>query len=43
MRDILSDLIVIYKDQIIKGYKHYCSRKGLTSYSNHIVDEVKLG
>ena len=43
MRDILSDFIEIYKDQLIKGYDTYCCRKGLIGYSNHIVHEIKFG
>ena len=43
LRNILSDLIEIYKDQLIKGYEHYCCRKGLISYSNHIVAEIQFG
>ena len=43
VRDILSDLIEIYKDQLIKGYEHYCSEYGMSCYSGCIVGEIEYG
>ena len=41
MRNILSDLIEIYTDQLIKGCKHYCCEYGMSCYSGCIADEIK--
>ena len=41
MGNILSDLIEIYIDHLIKGYKHYCCEYGMSCYSGCICDEIK--
>ena len=43
MRNILSDLIEIYTDQLIKGYEHYCCECSMSCYSGCIDGEIKYG
>ena len=43
MRNILSDLIEIYTDQLIKGYEHYCCEYSMSCYSGCIDGEIKYG
>ncbi|MCR9134316.1 MAG: hypothetical protein NXI08_17240, partial [bacterium] len=43
MRNILSDLIEIYTDQLIKGYEHYCCEYSMSCYSGCIAGEIEFG
>ena len=43
MRNILSDLIEIYTDQLIKGYEHYFCEYSMSCYSGCIAGEIEYG
>ena len=43
MRNILSDLIEIYTDQLIKGYEHYCCEYSMSCYSGCVAGEIEYG
>ena len=43
MRYIVSELIELYTDVIIKGYEEYCCELGMEQYSGCIAGEIEYG
>ena len=43
LRHVLSELIEIYIDQLIKGYEHYCCEYSMSCYSGCIAGEIEFG
>ena len=43
LRHILSELIEIYTDQLIKGYEHYFCEYSMSCYSGCIAGEIEYG